>query len=69
MTEDIGEVETLFSHFDLAVVITAENSRKEQINLVFPGQPLVAYLSQQSGMPHNEDFWLEKASRDGGNCG
>jgi hypothetical protein len=58
LTEDIVSLERLFSLFDLAVSITAENKNKERINLVLPGQPLVVYLSQKAGVEYNTKEWL-----------
>jgi hypothetical protein len=60
LTEETVSLEKIFSMFDLAVCLTAQNSNGENFNLVIPGQPLVVYLSQKSGVDYNTEDWLEK---------
>lgn len=60
LTEEIVSLEKIFSMFDLAVCITAQNAHGERFNLVIPGQPLVVYLSQKAGVDYNTEDWLEK---------
>lgn len=53
ITEDLVSLESIFSPFDLCIILTAENSNKEQFQIVIPGQPLVVFLSERSGIECN----------------
>lgn len=58
-TDDIASLERMFSHFDLAVNIAAEDPVGAKFSLVVPGQPLVVYLSQKEGVAYNTQDWLD----------
>jgi DNA-binding transcriptional MerR regulator len=53
LTDDIASLENIFSMFELAVCIVAENSNEEKFELVIPGRALVVYLSREAGVEYN----------------
>jgi len=59
LTDDPDSLNKIFSSFDLAATVLAEDPRGRQIALVLPGQPLVVYLSQKAGVEYNSSDWIK----------
>jgi DNA-binding transcriptional MerR regulator len=59
LTDDPDSLTRIFSSFDLATTVLAEDLHGRQIELVMPGQPLIAYLSQKAGVDYNNGKWME----------
>ncbi|WP_413576766.1 MerR family transcriptional regulator [Bdellovibrio sp. HCB290] len=59
MTDEPESLNRIFSSFDLAATIVAEDSQGHQISLVLPAQPLVVYVNQKSGTEF-DGHWMQE---------